>query len=198
MDKLIAQGAEAKIIKQGNIILKDRIPKGYRIKELDEKLRKQRTKKEAKLLEKASSICNVPKVLNVDKFDLNIEFIPGDRLSETLNSYDKKKQLKVMLQLGQQVSKLHNAEIIHGDLTTSNTILKKDKVFIIDFGLGFQSSRIEDKACDLHLIKQAIEAKHYQNHEELFSNFLKGYTPKDKPRILKQLEKVELRGRNKH
>ena len=59
-------------------------------------------------------------------------------------------------------------------------ILSKDKkIYIIDFGLGFISNKIEDKAVDLHLIKQALEAKHFQNHEKLFQNFKKGYIFQD-------------------
>ena len=46
MKTLIEQGAEAKIFKENNLIIKERIPKDYRLKELDEKIRKQRTKRE--------------------------------------------------------------------------------------------------------------------------------------------------------
>jgi Kae1-associated kinase Bud32 len=212
--KLISQGAEAKIFLTANssaeqvgseqIIVKDRIPKGYRHKELDKKIRTRRTRSEAKILTKALSFnINVPQVLNTDKHSLQIEYIKGDRLSETLNHYPEKKQFKVMQQLGEQTALLHKNNIIHGDLTTSNTILSKDKLFIIDFGLGFISTKIEDKAVDLHLIKQALEAKHFrspdhllgQNHEALFKNFLKTY--KDKV-VIKRLEIVEKRGRYKH
>jgi len=35
--KLIAQGAEAKLFLEGNKIIKNRFPKSYRIKEIDEK-----------------------------------------------------------------------------------------------------------------------------------------------------------------
>ncbi len=195
MEKLIAQGAEAKIFLNKNKILKNRIEKRYRIKELDEKLRKQRTKKEALLLEKAGKIINCPKVLRVDKFDIEIEYIKGDKLSEKLNDYNEKKQISVMKTLGKEVAKMHSVDIIHGDLTTSNLILAEDKLFIIDFGLGFISKRLEDKAVDLHLIKQALEAKHYQNFEKLFSAFLSSYKKKD---VLEQLKKVEARGRYKH
>ncbi len=234
--KLISQGAEAKIFldKDKNIIIKDRTIKSYRHPKLDEKIRKSRTKSEAKLLEKSSKIINVPKVIKTNKFDIEIEYIPGERLSETLNQKEEKEQFKIMNQIGKQIAKLHDSDIIHGDLTTSNTILikeytssvkkaeqfiKKDlhitknasengsdtrsevraeQVYIIDFGLGFISKRLEDKAVDLHLIKQALEAKHYQNHEALFKNFLKSYNPKDKDKILEQLKKVESRGRYKH
>ena len=44
-------------------------------------------------------------------------------------------------------------------------ILKNGKVYFIDFGLGFFSNKTEDKAVDLHLLKQALESKHYQIFE---------------------------------
>ena len=103
-----------------------------------------------------------------------------------------------MKSLGKETSKLHEAEIIHGDLTTSNTILKENKVYIIDFGLGKISNKTEDKAVDLHLIKEAINAKHFENSEELFKSFLKGYNNSDEDKkTIERLEIVENRGRYK-
>ena len=201
--KLISQGAEAKIFLEDNIISKERIPKGYRHPQLDIQIRTKRTKSEAKILIKALEVgVLVPKVLNInsrgipkDKFNLEIEYLKGDRLSETLNSYPEKKQFKIMEQLGEQVAKLHQNNIIHGDLTTSNTILREDCVFIIDFGLGFISLKTEDKAVDLHLIKQALEAKHFSIYKEAEKIILEGYNNKDKTKVLEQLKKVEARGR---
>lgn len=206
MKKLIAQGAEAKIHLLDNKILKERIVKSYRHPVLDEQIRKSRTKRESKILIKAKEAgVNVPKVLNADKkgipkdkYNLEIEFIEGDKLSETLNSYKKEKQFEVMEKLGKQVSILHEKDIIHGDLTTSNVIFSEDKIFIIDFGLGFISLRLEDKAVDLHLIKQALEAKHWQNWERLFKQFLEGYVWEKSEEVLEQLKKVEARGRYRH
>ena len=213
MNKLIQQGAEAKIYLDKDIILKARTPKSYRHPQLDKQIRTRRTKSESKILTKALSLnINVPKVLNVPhkptsatksqqahkQFEIHLEFIPGDRLSETLNDYPEKKQLKTMKQIGEQTALLHKNNIIHGDLTTSNTILKDDKLFLIDFGLGFISTKLEDKAVDLHLIKQALEAKHYQNHEDLFKAFKKGYKWEDSDKILERLIAVEKRGRYKH
>ncbi|MBC8435172.1 Kae1-associated serine/threonine protein kinase [archaeon] len=206
MKKLIAQGAEAKIHLLDNKILKERIVKSYRHPVLDEQIRKSRTKRESKILIKAKEAgVNVPKVLNADKkgipkdkYNLEIEFIEGDKLSETLNSYKKEKQFEVMEKLGKQVSILHEKDIIHGDLTTSNVIFSEDKIFIIDFGLGFISLRLEDKAVDLHLIKQALEAKHWQNWERLFKQFLEGYVWEKSKEVLEQLKKVEARGRYRH
>jgi tRNA A-37 threonylcarbamoyl transferase component Bud32 len=162
--KIIAQGAEAKIHLTENKIVKERIVKGYRLPALDEQIRKSRTKKESKILIKAREAgVNVPKVLNADKkgepknattstiskearckkplvspqFNLEIEFIDGDKLSEKLNSYKEEKQFEVMKKLGHQVAKLHEKDLIHGDLTTSNVLFSEEKIYIIDFGLGF-------------------------------------------------------------
>ncbi len=214
--RLISQGAEAKLYldEKNNTISKERISKGYRHPKLDESIRKSRTKKEKKLLEKAKKLAkiNTPEVLNKDvgkkidnrkkkDFKVEMEFIEGDKLSNTLNSYKKEKQSEVMQQLGKETSKLHENDIIHGDLTTSNTILKDKKVFIIDFGLGFISTRTEDKAVDLHLIKQALEAKHFQNWQFLFEEFQRGYESNNQSQakqVLERLKKVESRGRYKH
>ena len=91
---------------------------------------------------------------------------------------------------------MHVQNIIHGDLTTSNMILKNEKVFFIDFGLGFISNKIEDKAVDIHLFKEALEARHFLSWEILFKEFLKGYEayPEHK-KVLEQMKKVEGRGR---
>ncbi|HLD37495.1 MAG TPA: hypothetical protein VJA86_02825, partial [Candidatus Nanoarchaeia archaeon] len=62
-ENIIAQAAEAVIIKKGSNIVKRRIKKSYRIPEIDESLRKKRTKKEAKLIESASRIIPVPKII---------------------------------------------------------------------------------------------------------------------------------------
>lgn len=198
MEKIVSQGAEAQIILNKDYIIKKRIPKLYRIKEIDERLRKQRTKGEAKLLEKAQKIIFVPKILAKEEFSLKMEYIQGDKLSEKLNDYPIKSQLQIMKNLGKSLADLHNINIIHGDLTTSNVIFSNKKIYIIDFGLGFISERIEDKAVDLHLIRQALEAKHFENWKKLFKSLLRGYNPKEKTRIITQLKKVESRGRHKH
>lgn len=200
--KILQQGAEAVILldEKNNLIIKDRIKKSYRIKELDEKIRKQRTKAEKNLLEKASKIINTPdpfplKELNIIK----MPFIDGKKLSESLDKFQLEKQKQICSQIGKSIAKLHEKDIIHGDLTTSNMILKNKNVYFIDFGLGFISHKFEDKAVDLHLLKQALEAKHFKNWEILFEEIIKEYKKyKDSEKILEQLEKVEKRGRYKH
>lgn len=203
MNKLIAQGAEAKIILSNSFIVKDRVKKGYRIPELDIQIRARRTKAETKLLEKASGIINCPKpffepsIKNSSK--IKMPFINGKKLSEELDSFSQKEQKKICLEIGKATSKIHDRDIIHGDLTTSNILFNKGKIYFIDFGLGFISNKIEDKAVDIHLIKQAFEAKHFKKWEELFSSFKKGYIQsKNSKKVFEQLEKVEKRGRYKH
>ena len=199
MHKIIGKGAEAVLIKKNNILIKDRIKKSYRISYLDLKLRKTRTKKEAKILLKASKLIPVPTLIKTDeKEKIEMQFILGKKLSESLDKL--KNSLKICKKIGENIAKLHDSGIIHGDLTTSNMIYnqKENKVYFLDFGLGYESSKIEDKAVDLHLIKQALEAKHFKNYEKFFKTILKGYEiSKNHKEVLKRLEKVESRGRYK-
>ena len=196
MNEIIGRGAEAVLIKHRDFLIKNRIKKGYRISEIDNKLRKTRTRKETKLLEKAISLIKVPKVIETNsKEKIIMEFIEGKKLSEWLDKIENPE--KICGQIGRNIAKLHDSNIIHGDLTTSNMILKEKEVYFIDFGLGFNSERIEDKAVDLHLLRQALEAKHFENWKKLFAAVLKNYDSKDKARILEQFKKVESRGRYK-
>ena len=80
----------------------------------------------------------------------------------------------------------------------SSTEPFQGKVYFIDFGLGFHSSKAEDKATDLHVLKEALEAKHPASSEELWNNILQGYKKsKNAKATIGRLEKVELRGRYK-
>ena len=194
--KLIAQAAEAKIFRIDDLVIKDRIPKGYRHPELDKKIIKQRTKKESKILEKAHKLIGSPLPTKTTNNEITMPFIDGKKLSESLEELDYKELCK---QIAEKIAKLHDNNIIHGDLTTSNMILdKKGEVIFIDFGLGFTSSRNEDKAVDLHLIKQALEAKHFSIWKECWRVIHENYNSKDREKTLEQLKKVEIRGRYKH
>ena len=199
MEKIIQQGAEAIIYKIGNKVVKDRIPKSYRIKKLDLKLRAKRTKSEAKIIKKLQNIIPVPKILEDPGSGrmIHMEHIDGKKLSEHLEKLDYKEICK---QLGEILTKLHNQDIIHGDLTTSNMIYVQstNSIYLIDFGLGFHSKKIEDKAVDLHLLQQALEAKHHTIHKDCFKIILKNYKPKNKNLILQRIKAIEKRGRYKH
>lgn len=201
MKKILYSGAEAILYKEKSKLVKERISKGYRHEFIDNAKRKYPTRKENKLLIKSKQIgMNVPEVFELDEKEMKVvmEFVKGDILKNTLDDYDKKKREEVCKKIGEQVALMHDNNIIHGDLTTSNMILKDKKVFFIDFGLGFVSTKDEDKAVDIHLLKQAFESKHFEHDKELFRNFLKGYKKsKNSKNILERLEKVEKRGRYK-
>ncbi len=147
-------------------------------------------------------------------------FIDGKKLSQHLDKFSLTKQKQIIKQIAQSVAKLHKENIVHGDLTTSNMIYvenkkikggnsvlqvgaggEKGKVYFIDFGLAFQNAKIEDKGIDIHLLKQALEAKHFQNWKILFSEFEKTYkkeNSKEAKKILERLKAIEKRGRYKH
>ncbi len=120
--KLIAQGAEAKLYQEKNTLIKDRIKKSYRIQEIDKRLRKRRTKKESKLLDKINSLGFTPKLFETDENKIIMDFIDGQTLRDCLNEKNYKSLMK---ELGQKISVLHENNIIHGDLTTSNFIFNK-------------------------------------------------------------------------
>ena len=199
-NKIIYRGAEAVLYETDGKLVKERISKGYRHKFIDNAKRKYPTRREFKILTKARKIgMDVPEVFEVDEVDMKVvmEFVKGDLLKETLDNYSKSKREEVCLKIGIQVAKMHDNNIIHGDLTTSNMILKEEKVFFIDFGLGQISHKIEDKAVDLHLLRQAMESKHFK-HENNFELVLKGYKKSSNfKETLERLEKVEQRGRYK-
>ncbi|MAG02892.1 Kae1-associated kinase Bud32 [Candidatus Pacearchaeota archaeon] len=191
----IAKGAEATIYLNNNQITKSRIKKSYRHEELDKKLRKHRTKSEAKIISKLSKVINVPKIIETDdKETIIMDFIDGQKLSDNLENLDYKEIAK---QIGEIITKIHDQDIIHGDLTTSNMILKNDQLFFIDFGLAFHSYKLEDKAVDLHLLSQALDAKHFSIFKEIWKIILESYKPERREEILNQLKKVESRGRYK-
>jgi len=195
---IIDRGAEAVLIKEKEILIKHRVPKGYRLPVLDEDIRKKRTRHEGKILERAAKSIPVPKILKIDEKEkkLDMEFINGKKLSQHLEKL--KNYQTVCKTIGKTIAKLHDADIIHADLTTSNMILTDKKLYFIDFGLSYHSHRIEDKAVDLHLIKQALEAKHPTIFESAFAAVLKGYaTSKNAKAVATQLIKVEKRGRYK-
>lgn len=227
--KVIQQGAEAIISLRDNQITKNRIKKSYRIKEIDDKLRKSRTKSEAKIINKLEKIIPVPKILKTDeKQEIIMQFIDGKKLSDNLESLDYKKISKI---IAENITKMHNQGIIHGDLTTSNMIYvensnkrlsnktdaslnqslhnpkklndtdinnkKLGKVYFIDFGLAFHSNKIEDKAVDLHLLQQALEAKHFTIWQECIKIILDNYKPEKYKEIIQRIKVIESRGRYK-
>lgn len=197
MAEIIGQGAEAVLYREENKVLKDRISKEYRAKEIDDSLRKARTRREAKVITKLAEIgVPGPKLLEMDDKNMRISmsFISGDKLRDVLHT----NHIELSKEIGRKVAKLHANDIIHADLTTSNMILA-DEIHFIDFGLSFFSAKEEDKAVDLHLLDRALESKHHEIYEECISAVLEGYKEEypEAEKVLNRLEKVQLRGRNK-
>ncbi|MEK6873203.1 MAG: KEOPS complex kinase/ATPase Bud32 [Nanoarchaeota archaeon] len=194
--KILQIGAEAIISLKDNQIIKNRTKKSYRLPIIDEKLRSSRTRHESKIIEKLRKIIPIPKIIKIDENNKTIvmEFIDGEKISEHLENLNWKKICK---QIASVITKIHNNNIIHGDLTTSNMIYKNNKIYLIDFGLGFHSHKIEAKAVDLHLLKQALEAKHFLIAEQAIKIILDSYKSNNGNLILEQLKRVESRGRYK-
>ena len=195
--KMIKQGAEEKLFfdTQDNqkIIIKDRIKKEYRIKTIDDKVRKSRTTQEYNLLSEARR-ANVPtpRIFGFDKknYKIIMEYIDGIRIKELFNESDKKKIEQISFEIGKLIGKLHSAGIIHGDLTTSNMISRNENIYFIDFGLGFFSKKIEDQGTDLRLLYEALKSTHFKIIDICWKKIIEGYK-KEYPKFNEVLEKIE-------
>ncbi|MDI6826002.1 MAG: KEOPS complex kinase/ATPase Bud32 [Candidatus Aenigmarchaeota archaeon] len=203
--QIICRGAES-IIHLGRyqgkeVIIKERIKKNYRISKIDEKIRKNRTKKEAKLLTEARRVgVPTPKILLVDNVGYKIimeNLIDGKRIKEFLNSSDRKTIQKTCFEIGRSIGKLHSIGIIHGDLTTSNMILRKEKIYFIDFGLGYFSKKIEDQGTDLRLLHEALKSTHFKILDICWKKIMEGYKKEysNADQIIKKIEEIKKRAR---
>ena len=190
----LAQGAEAVLWKEKNL-RKERIPKGYRHQEIDQEIRKKRTRGEARLLERAARAgVNVPRVLNVSEFEIEMEFVDGKRVKDVVGAATVAEQKALGKKIGASIAKLHLNSIIHGDLTTSNMIVHDNSIYFIDFGLGEVSDSIEKMAVDLRLLKEVFTSTHYRQFA-MFESILKAYKWERSEEVIKRLETVESRGR---
>jgi TP53 regulating kinase-like protein len=209
--ELIAQGAEAKIYRTTFLgrptIIKERFPKSYRIAFLDTKINSGRISTEAKTLARVRSVgLDAPAIYHVDVPNLRIfmELIDGLTVKETIfqstSALDSPEMTKLANLMGTTLAKLHSNNIIHGDLTTSNFMIRKDSgtLVTIDFGLSFVSSLVEDKAVDLYVLERAFSSLH-PNSECMFEKLIEAYNSQHtgSKQVLHRLEKVRQRGRKK-
>lgn len=227
---LVKQGAEAKlytgVFENKSTIVKERFKKTYRHPDLDKSLTTKRIKNEVKLLNKASTLgIKVPQVYKVDIPNglIYMEFIDDsltcrEYIIQLVNSGLKdvdvdKKLVKMSTRVGNIIGKLHYNQVIHGDLTTSNMLLKKSTlindnndqeelmdIYLIDFGLSVVSPQLEDKAVDLYVLERALASTHSQHAKFIFDNILKGYEFEYKTnfdQVLDRLNQVRLRGRKR-
>jgi len=200
--KLVKKGAEADLYQtkwhNSNAILKIRKIKKYRNPSLDSKIRKQRTIKESQTLSLVKSY-GIPTPLvyfvNLDDTSIIMQEIPG----KPVHDLSESKIIELSKDMGKLVGILHKHGIMHGDLTTSNFILFKKTVFVIDFGLSQITIKPEDHAVDLRLIKEILNSAHARIMLSSWKNFLNGYKsivgPAYYSKITKLVSDIESRGR---
>lgn len=202
--KILKQGAEAVIYSEKidgqDFLVKERVRKNYRLTQIDEKLRKERTRQEIKLMrESRANGVLTPKIVSSDEssFKIVMEDIGGSTMKDFLQR--SKSFGKVCRELGTNIGKLHSAGIIHGDLTTSNMILKEGKIYFIDFGLGSFSKRTEDMATDLTVLLEILQATHHKISEACWKKIIEGYRSENKraAEVLERMEEIESRARYK-
>jgi TP53 regulating kinase-like protein len=203
-DNIIYRGAEAEICLSKymdfKVVEKRRLKKRYRIKNIDDRLISTRTKSETKLIadSRKQGVC-VPTIFDVDleKGIITMEYINGERIKDIFNDFDEKERENICIKIGESIARLHNADIIHGDITTSNMLLYEDRIYFIDFGLGEINNEIETKGVDLHVLMEAIESTH-SKYADYFKFVLEGYKKElkeDSNLVVKKIEEIVKRGR---
>ena len=200
--KLINRGAEADVYStmwdKKKAILKIRKVKSYRNSLLDQKIRKQRTTRESQIISQVKSF-GIPTPLiyfmDINKCSILMQYIDG-KIVRDLKGNDI---VKVCSEIGKIVGTMHKNGIMHGDLTTSNFLLDKKKLFLIDFGLASRTEKPDDHAVDLRLFKEILNSAHAEVMEKSWKNFQKGYSKavgmKYSKKILNLVAVIESRGR---
>ena len=201
---ILYRGAEAEIRLSNYMgyksIQKRRVRKVYRIKNIDNRLISSRTKGETKLIAEARKQgVSVPIIYDADLEygTITMEYIEGKRVKDILNELSEGERARICEKIGENIAKLHNNDIIHGDLTTSNMILFDDCIYFIDFGLGEKNGEMESKGVDLHVLMEAIESTH-SRHANCFDYVLDGYKKElkeDANLVVKKIEEIVKRGR---
>jgi TP53 regulating kinase-like protein len=204
---LIKKGAEANLYLeewQGRkVIMKRRLPKAYRLPQLDSAVRNQRTLHEPVLIHRAKEAgVPTPTIYMIDLANSNIimEYVEGRQIKEILNTMPTKEKKRLSQHIGKLIGCLHKKGIIHGDLTTSNMILTPyGKIVFVDFGLGEFSDELEIQGVDLHLMKRALQSTHHKYAKECFEAVTKGYTEtagkEATAKVLEKIQEIERRGR---
>lgn len=204
---LIKKGAEASLFLEEwhdrKVIMKRRLPKKYRIPELDLMIRSQRTKDEPHIIHKAKEAgVPTPTIFIVDVSDANIvmEYVKGKQVKEVMDEVSKEDRMRLCRLIGSLIGRLHKNGIIHGDLTTSNMILTSfGKVVFVDFGLSERSIELESKGVDLHLMKRTLYSTHYKHAKESFKALMEGYAEsvgtEETKKVNTKIREIEKRGR---
>ncbi|ERH06187.1 MAG: metallohydrolase, glycoprotease/Kae1 family [Halonotius sp. J07HN4] len=181
--------ADASVALPDRSVRKHRVSKPYRHPDLDATLTQERTTAEARLTAEARAAgVPTPLVWDVDRETATIRFqhVGEADLAERLTA-------ESVTTVGRHLATLHNAGIVHGDPTPRN-VRVGDRVWLIDFGLGFHTSHIEDYAMDLHVLRGSLAAT-ADDPQPLLDAVLDGYTAVGDADVIDRLASVEDRGR---
>jgi N6-L-threonylcarbamoyladenine synthase/protein kinase Bud32 len=185
-----ATGAEAVVTLGPELVEKKRVRKGYRRPELDARLIAERTRAEARLISAARRHgVPTPLISDVTSDTITMERITGTLLKDELTG-------DYLEEAGKVVGLLHGSGIIHGDLTTSNMVIRKGRCVLIDFGLAAVSSEMEARGVDLHVLFQTLESTtdHFPSLIDAFSRGYRKAFPQAEE-VLEREKEIERRGR---
>ncbi len=196
-------GAEARLDSSRwmgrDVVVKQRVVKGYRHPQLDSAIQTARIKNEVRLiLEARRAGIPVPVIYSIDLTGNRIvmEEIKGVRVKDALLTLPDDDAVRVCERIGEIAAKLHAKDIVHGDLTTSNMLLEGDRIVLIDFSLGMKSSETEDKGVDMHLLEEAFHSAHHDRsglYEVIARSYVSSY-PGGRA-VLDKVKEIEKRGR---
>jgi TP53 regulating kinase-like protein len=207
MNILLKKGAEASIYLADwygkRVVIKQRLPKRYRPEQLDQTIRRYRTIHEPQLMHEAKLAgVSTPIIflVDVENSTLVMQYIEGRQVKQVLDALTEPERENICKRIGEDVAKLHNHGVVHGDLTTSNIILSSEgRIIFVDFGLGEKTVELEPKGVDLHLLRRALQSTHFQFAEQCFSWVLKGYGEvmggDVAAIVLEKVREIEKRGR---
>jgi len=204
--ELIYKGAEAEIYLEKwhdqLVIRKSRMPKPYRIPELDEAIRRMRTAHEATMMQEVRKLgIPVPTIQHIDPetSTLIMDYINGPSLKDELDRIPMARRKSRCKLLGEILATMHQGGIFHGDLTISNVLSENGKLYMIDFGLGDFTRELEDKGVDLLLLNRVLKSTHYRYHAPLFKAFINGYSSvvgkQEGKKTFLKMKEIERRGR---
>ena len=182
----VSRGAEAAIRKVDwwgfAALLKERDTKHYRPKALDERIRRERTRTEARLLVEARRLgVRTPIVYDIDlaRHRLIMEELPGPTLRELLEdpALPPERLVTAVRAFGRALGTLHAGGISHGDLTSSNVLFPDGAggaPAFLDLSMGSRQPGVEELGIDLHLVEEDLHALH-PRPEPLVRAFHEGY-----------------------
>jgi len=196
VDDDTVQGAEATVSIDDARVVKHRQPREYRHPELDERLRRERTRGEARLISQARRAgVPTPLLRDVDILEttLTLQRVGDCDLREALTPARVRT-------VARHLAQIHGAGFVHGDPTTRNVRVSHGdgsddgRVFLIDFGLGYYTQDPEDHAMDLHVLAQSLTGTD-DDAERLQRAAEKAYREAGDDAVLDQLREIEGRGR---